>query len=84
MLPLRMTGTVATPHFALDSKMVQENLRRRGLNQVLDSFKGMFKPKSGDTPSGQLAAPAKPSEQKPTSLEDLLNGAMKKLEEKKK
>ena len=79
-----MTGTVVTPHFTLDSKMVQENLRKRGLNQVLDSFKTMLKSKPGSTPSGQEAAPGKPSEQKPASLEDLLKGAMEKLEEKKK
>ncbi len=84
VLPLRMTGTVTAPHFTLDSKLVQENLKKRGLNQILDSFKGMLRPKSGNTPSGQEAAPAKPSEQKPASLDDLLKGAMEKLEEKKK
>jgi len=84
VLPLRMTGTVVTPHFTLDSKLVQENLRKRGLNQVLDSFKSLLKSKPGSAPSGQDAAPAKPSEQKPASLEDLLKGAMDKLEEKQK
>ena len=87
VLPLRMTGTVASPHFALDSKLVQESLKRRGLNQALDSIKGLLKTKPGTpTPagqeSGQQAAPAKPSEKKPSSLDDLLQQLKDKMKKK--
>ena len=84
VLPLRMTGTVTAPRFTLDSKVVQENLKKRGLNQTIDSIKEMFKSKSGNTPSGQQTTPSKPSQQKPTTLDDLLNRVNEEVEKKKK
>jgi uncharacterized protein involved in outer membrane biogenesis len=88
VLPLRMTGTVASPHFVLDSKLVQDLLKKRGLNQTLDSIKSLFKPKPGTRPSvgqdtGQQAAPATPPEKKPPSLDDLLQELKERMKKKK-
>jgi uncharacterized protein involved in outer membrane biogenesis len=98
VLPLRMTGMITSPRFALDTKIVQENLknsfRREGVQTLQKTLGGFLRPKGaaqegtspqpGADPQQKAVAPAdKPSEKK-GGLEDLLRGIMDKSKEKKK
>ena len=88
VLPLRMTGLITSPRFALDTKMVQENLknsfRKEGVQTLQKTLGGFLKPK-GAAQEGTSPQPAdKPAEKKTSPLEDLLRGVMDKSKEKKK
>ncbi len=98
VLPLRLGGTIATPRFALDSRVVQENLKARskeGIKKALDSLQKAFKPKTskeadptqetGNKPASSDESNAEKSSQpKSSPLEDLLRGVFDKAKEKKK
>jgi len=98
VVPLRMTGNISSPSFALDKKVVQENLKNRfmkeGPSKALEALKNVFKSKGpADSASGQGASKAdtsekkateKPPEKKPSPLEELLKGILDKAKEKKK
>jgi uncharacterized protein involved in outer membrane biogenesis len=89
VLPMRMTGTIGSPRFSLDAKIVQDNLKKRGLNQAMDSIQNLFKKKvagdtSGSQPNEGKQTTEKPAEKKATPLEDLLKGITDKMKEKKK
>jgi hypothetical protein len=88
VLPLRMTGLITSPRFALDTKVVQENLknslRRDGGRAIQNTLEGLFRPK-GAAQDGASPQPAdKPAEKKASPLEELLRGVMDKSKEKKK
>lgn len=61
VLPLRMTGIITNPRFALDTKVVQENLknsfRKDGVRKTLDTLQNVFKPK---TAPAQEEGPSRP------------------------
>jgi uncharacterized protein involved in outer membrane biogenesis len=99
IVPLRMTGTVSNPTFALDTRVVQENLRdrllREGPKGALETIQNIFKPKvptgSSSQPKSNEAAPTDkpvtepPQEKKKSSpLEELLKGVLDKAKEKSK
>ena len=89
VLPLLLSGTIDTPRFALDSKLVQDNLKKRGLNQAVDALQKMFQKKpagegTGTQPSEGKQATDKPAEKKQSPLDDLLKGISDKMKEKEK
>jgi len=96
VVPLRLSGTMQRPGFALDSQVVRENLTKTGKEAVKGGLDALQKAFSGKGPSGQNAAPTedssseknaaeKPSEKKASPLDlfqDLLNKAKEKKEAK--
>lgn len=99
VLPIRMTGVISNPRFALDLRIVQENLRnsfrKGGVKKTLDSLQNIFKSKqpAQDTSTQQSpkeltgtekSSGEKPPEKKSSPWEDLLKGIMDKAKEKKK
>jgi uncharacterized protein involved in outer membrane biogenesis len=96
VVPLRMSGNISSPSFALDTKVVQENLKNRFMKEgpkALEALKNVFKSKQpADSVSHQGSkadaskkpATEKPPEKKSSPLEELLKGVLDKAKEKKK
>jgi len=99
VLPLRMTGLITNPRFALDTKAIQDNLkttfRKEGVQRTLDALQNAINPKqkqpSSTTPpaSGSAEKQAAPEAdkqppKKEDPLGDLLRGVMDKAKEKGK
>jgi uncharacterized protein involved in outer membrane biogenesis len=80
-VPLRMTGNISKPVFALDAQAVQENLKKSLGPKSLESLQNLFKSKK------QAEGSSKPdgTEQSPSSpLDDLLNIFDKSKQKKQK
>jgi uncharacterized protein involved in outer membrane biogenesis len=96
VLPLRMTGLVTSPRFALDSQVVRDNLknsfRKDGVQKTLDVIQGVFKPKQSaeeetaqpPAPQENNAAPADKQPEKKASPWDLFRGIIDKTKDKNK
>jgi uncharacterized protein involved in outer membrane biogenesis len=94
VVPLRMTGNISKPAFALDTEVVQENLKKRllkgGPTNAVETLQNLFKKKSpGSTPSSGSPTKnsAQPGEKKPESesspFDELLKGVFDKTKKKK-
>jgi len=98
VIPLRMTGEVASPRLSLDSQMVKDNLKNNLRQGALDAFHGLLKGKdtkdesqpAPDEPAksaqtaGDKPAEPKPAEAKPAGLEGLFKGIVDQIKDKKK
>jgi len=86
-VPLRMTGNISKPVFALDTQAVQENLKNRlfkGGSNSLESLQNLLKPKKQGE-GGSKPSQAESPDQRPSSpLEDLLNVFDKAKQKKQK
>ena len=94
-----MSGMISNPRFALDTKVVQDNLKKSltkgGVQGTLDTLQNVFKrkqpaqegtsPQPATPPQDKTAVPSdKPAEKKANPWEGLLRGVMDKTKEKKK
>ncbi|MEW5974946.1 MAG: AsmA family protein [Acidobacteriota bacterium] len=98
VVPLRLTGEIEHPRFALDTAIVRDNLRERfksGVKGAVDALQNLLKPKSpesaGEPAGSRSASPEEKStvekeqqkeERKESPLEDFFRDLGEKLKKK--
>jgi uncharacterized protein involved in outer membrane biogenesis len=85
-VPLRMTGNISKPAFALDAQVVQQNLKSsfmKGGPTSLESLQNLFKPKKAGESSSKPSQTDKTDQTPSSPVDDLLKELMDKTKKKK-
>jgi uncharacterized protein involved in outer membrane biogenesis len=85
-VPLRMTGNIFKPVFALDILVVQQNLKNRFMKEgpkSLESLQNLLKPKKAGEGSSKPSDADSPGQTPLSPLEELLKGVLDKNKKKK-
>lgn len=85
-VPLRMTGNISKPVFALDTQVVQQNLKNsilKGGPKSLESLQNLLKPKKPGEDSSKPSDADSPGQTPSSPLEELLKDVLDKTKKKK-